>query len=236
MHYKFKAMQKMLAAVGISNDFSQRPVFQKIKEVTSIIEPSSEEISIIHNEIKNIEVILASTEKEEKNSVSSKKLKAIMSPINRQIIEAMNIYLSAWRMVAELHNIKSEDETTSEEKLEIQTTSEEKLEIQAPSEEKSEIQTTSEEKSEIQADSEEKSEIQADSEEKSEIQATSEEKSEIQATSEEKSEKNFEEEKYELDRNEISENIITLAEKAEQMLCEIEKKITDVLGDNPLEG
>ena len=215
MHYKFKAMQKMLAAVGISNDFSQRPVFQKIKDVISIIEPSSEEISIIHNEIKNIELILASTEKEERNSkVSSKKLKAIMSPINRQIIEAMNIYLSAWKMTAELHNIKLED--------------------QAPSEEKPETQAPSEEKPETQAPSEEKPETQAPSEEKPETQAPSEEKPKVQVSHEEKSEKIFEEEKF--DRDEVSQKIIALAEKAEQMLCEIEKKITDVLDDNPLEG
>jgi hypothetical protein len=214
MHYKFKAMQKMLSAVGTSNDFSQRPVFQKIKQVTSVLEPSSEEIAIIHNEMKNIETILASTEKEERNgTVSSKKLKDIMSPVNRKIIEAMNIYLSAWRMVAELHNIKPQGQILSEE--------------QPPVDEKSEIPSgekeapSSDEKSEISSGEKEHPPV----DEKSEI--PSGEKEEIQI-------KSLEE--IQSDRDEMSEKIIALAEKAEQMLFEIEKKITEVLDDNPIEG
>ncbi len=210
MHYKFKAMQKMLAAVGTSNDFSQRPVFQKIKQVTSVIEPSPEEISIIHNEMKNIEVILTNTEKEERNGmVSSKKLKDIMSPVNKKIIEAMKIYLSAWQMVAELHNIKPEVQQSSEEQPvggeEGETLPGEKAEIQISSGENSEEQPVACEKSETPSD------------EPAEIQ--------IKSLKE-----------RQLDRDEMSEQIISLAEKAEHMLCEIEKKITEVLDDNPIEG
>ncbi|MEQ8224152.1 MAG: hypothetical protein ABRQ37_17675 [Candidatus Eremiobacterota bacterium] len=200
MHYKFKAMQKMLSAVGTSNDFSQRPVFQKIKQVTYVPEPSSEEVAMIHNEMKNIETILVITEKEEQHgSVSSKKLKDIMSPVNRKIIEAMNIYMSAWQMVAELHNIKPKLQQSSEEQSGFGEKSEN------PSEENSEEQSVPCDKSETP------------SEEKVEIQIKSLE--EIQS-----------------DRDEMSEKIIALAEKAEQMLCEIEKNITEVLDDNPIEG
>lgn len=196
MHYKFKAMQKMLSAVGISNDFSQRPVFQKIKQVVSVPEPSSEEVFIVHNEMKNIETILVSTEKEERNStVSSKKLKDIMSPVNRKIIEAMKIYLSAWSLVSELHNIKPEEQPVAGENI--------------PSREISEISSGEKEQPVVGENilSGETSGIQTKSPE------------EIQS-----------------DRDEMSEKIIALAEKAEQMLCEIEKQITEVLDDNPLEG
>ncbi|MEQ8170532.1 MAG: hypothetical protein ABRQ38_16715 [Candidatus Eremiobacterota bacterium] len=196
MHYKFKAMQKMLSAVGISNDFSQRPVFQKIKQVVSVPEPSSEEVFIVHNEMKNIETILVSTEKEERNStVSSKKLKDIMSPVNRKIIEAMKIYLSAWSLVSELHNIKPEEQPVAGENI--------------PSREISEISSGEREQPVVGENilSGETSGIQTKSPE------------EIQS-----------------DRDEMSEKIIALAEKAEQMLCEIEKQITEVLDDNPLEG
>ena len=196
MHYKFKAMQKMLSAVGISNDFSQRPVFQKIKQVVSVPEPSSEEVFIVHNEMKNIETILVSTEKEERNStVSSKKLKDIMSPVNKKIIEAMKIYLSAWSLVSELHNIKPEEQPVAGENI--------------PSREISEISSGEREQPVVGENilSGETSGIQTKSPE------------EIQS-----------------DRDEMSEKIIALAEKAEQMLCEIEKQITEVLDDNPLEG
>lgn len=214
MHYKFKAMQKMLSAVGTSNDFSQRPVFQKIKQVTYAPELSSEEVTIIHKEMKNIETILASTEKEERNgTVSSKKLKDIMSPVNRKIIEAMKIYLSSWRMVAELHNIKPEDQILSEE----HPPSDEKNEM--PSGEKED--SSSDKKGEISFGEKEHPPV----DEKSEIHSG--EKEEIQI-------KSLEE--IQADRDEISEKIIALAEKAEQMLCEIEKKITEVLDDNPIEG
>lgn len=196
MHYKFKAMQKMLSAVGISNDFSQRPVFQKIKHVVSVQEPSSEEVFIVHNEMKNIETILVSTEKEEGNiTVSSKKLKDIMSPLNRKIIEAMKIYLSAWSLVSELHNIKPEEQPVDGENI--------------PSREISEI-SSGEKEQPVAGEN-------ILSRETSGIQTKSPE--EIQS-----------------DRDEMSEKIIALAEKAEQMLCEIEKQITELLDDNPVEG
>jgi len=224
MHYKFKAMQKMLTAVGITNDFSQRPVFQKIKQVTSVLEPSSEEVSIIHDEMKNIETILASTEKEERNgSVSSKKLKHIMSPVNRKIIEAMKIYLSAWRMAAELHNIKPEDRTCPEDASAEKPGADEKSEISSgendhpPSDEKSDIPSGENVSRQISAETVSVEKNETSSEEKTEDR--------IKSLEEKQS-----------DRDELSENIIALAEKAEQMLCDIEKKITEVLDDNPIEG
>ena len=115
MHYQFKAMQKAMASVGVHNSLADRPVYCQLKELASITDPADLDRSVIDKKIKEIEHIIASIKN---TNISSEKVKAVMEPINRQIIEALEAYLSAWRMMITFHNEKaSEQEDKMEEQL-----------------------------------------------------------------------------------------------------------------------
>ncbi|MEQ8224679.1 MAG: hypothetical protein ABRQ37_20340 [Candidatus Eremiobacterota bacterium] len=116
MHYQFKAMQKAMASVGVSNSLADRPVYRQLKEIASITNHADVDRTVIDNIIKNIEGIIITI----KNThISSEKVKAVMEPINRQIIEALEAYLSAWRMMITFHDEKFL-EKIKEEKIEEQ--------------------------------------------------------------------------------------------------------------------
>jgi len=121
MHYQFKAMQKAMASVGVSNSLADRPVYRQFKEIASITDPADVDRTVIDNRIKDIERIITNI----KNTrISSEKVRVVMEPINRQIIEALEAYLSAWRMMITFHDEKLLDKV-KEEKIEEQIISDE---------------------------------------------------------------------------------------------------------------
>lgn len=135
MHYQFKAMQKAMASVGLNNNFADRPVYRQLKELASITNPADLDRSVIDNKIKEIEHIIASIKN---TNISSEKVKTVMEPINRQIIEALEAYLSAWRMMITFHNERASEQ---EDKIEDQVFSDEDLD-ECPEDEDYEMSET----------------------------------------------------------------------------------------------
>jgi hypothetical protein len=116
MNYQFKAMQKTLSSVGVSSSFSDRPVYQEIKLMANVTNPADLDRNLVAIRIKEIEDIIARTKN---TTIASEKVKAVMVPINNQLIEGLEKYLAAWNMLITFHD-KKWSEQAKEEKIEEQ--------------------------------------------------------------------------------------------------------------------
>ena len=113
MHYKFKAMKKVMEGVSDEVDGTKRPILEKFREIAGSKEPSEEMISIINNEISKINEIINETVTGKNNCVS-KKIEAAMKSIDIEIVEALSLYLSAWELIKKVKSEQGEEKMTEE--------------------------------------------------------------------------------------------------------------------------
>jgi len=120
MHYKLRAMEKMLTSVCSKSTLSHRPVFNKFRQIVMCKDTPEKNLSAIHMEIKNIEDIQAKI-KGQSQKTSSEKIKKIMKQVEQKITEGLTLYVSAWRMLATYNEIEKDKTavTESSEKTDV---------------------------------------------------------------------------------------------------------------------
>jgi len=127
MHYKLRAMQKMLTSVCNKSTLSHRPVFNKFRKIALCTDSPDKKLSAIDMEIKNIETI-HSRVKSQNQSITSPKIKKIVNQVEKRITEGLVLYISAWRMLAEYNEAQKEkidesslnnDEINKENKMNV---------------------------------------------------------------------------------------------------------------------
>jgi hypothetical protein len=113
MHYKIRAMEKILTSVCSNNSFSQRPVLERFKQISVSKDWFDGKMSAIDAEMKNIEAIYGRI-KSSKQKNSSFKVRRIMNLIERQIMKGLELYLLAWDMLGEYNKKKNKTEHSEE--------------------------------------------------------------------------------------------------------------------------
>jgi len=209
MHYKFKAMQKMLDGVGRGNNFSRRPVYEKFKEISTGQYRPEENLEEIKKEIQKIETVMEDTAKNHKQKYNSPKVAEFMEYIDTQMSEALNVYLEAWNLLAEIQKKKIQPKENPSENAD-EGEKKHEMEISETDRPMEELHRTEEENNE-EAGKKITDIIKELETFINEGSPGEEENAQIMKA-------------------------MGIAEDAEHMLMEIEKLMANTLNDNPLEG
>lgn len=208
MHYQFKAMQKMLDGVGRGNNFSRRPVYEKFKQISASQDRPEENLEEIEKEIQKIETIMENNAKNYKQKCNSPKVAEMMEYIDTQMSEALNVYLEAWNLLAEIQKKKIQPK---ENPLENTDEGEKKQEREI-------------------------SETDMPLEERYNTEEEKNEEAGEKITDIIKELETFINEDTGEEENTWIIKAMEIAEDAEHMLMEIEKIMANTLNDNPYEG
>ena len=223
MHYKFKAMQKVLSGVGRKQGFSERPVFQKFKNLSEEGDMPERKLKIIENEIKQLESNLENNIKEGQGKYSSENVEAIMKYVEKEMNEALMVYLEAWHILADLQKkrIAKEEAEKEEEKIKKQEKETEKqVEEKKEEAEKESLDKRIDEMDEL---------VKILQKVDLKVLEENDESLSLQDVINIEKEITLEEE-LQLARG------LERAEEAEYMLMEVEKLMANTLNDNPMEG
>ena len=117
MHYKLKALQKVMKGVADEVDSKKRPVLEKFREIADA-EPSEELLSRINTEVDKIKTIIDTVKNDKSNNVADK-IKEAMEDLDVQIVEALNLYLTAWEVLRKIKVGKTEEQVIEENYEEV---------------------------------------------------------------------------------------------------------------------